>query len=78
MLFQHVIKKNGHPVQLKPEFWNTLLTVDLTSANARLDLQIKKYDASSITYLNVVDSSVYQNINTFKEWNNYLTNINKY
>ena len=51
--------------------------MDLTSVNARLDLQIKNYHTSSITYLNVTDNFVYQNINTFKEWKNYLTKINK-
>ena len=60
-------EKNRYPVQLKSEFWKTLLTVDLTSVNARLDLLIKNYDTSSIAYLNVTDNSVYQNINTFKE-----------
>ncbi len=71
------MNKNGHPVQLKSEFLKTLLTVDLTSANVRLDLQIKKFEASSVTYLNVTDNYAYQNINTSKEWKNNLTKINK-
>ncbi len=63
--------KNGHPVKLKPEFWNTLLAVDTSSENARLDIQIKQINTSSIAYVNINDSSVYQNINTKEKWNNY-------
>lgn len=66
--------KNGHPVKLKPEFWNNLLSIDKSSKKARLDFQIKAIDISSVTYIKVTDSSVYQNINTMKEWNNYLKN----
>lgn len=66
---------NGHPVKLKPEFWSTLLTVDTSLDEARLDRQIKRYKNSSIAYVNVLDSSVYQNINTRLEWDNY-TKIN--
>lgn len=68
--------KNGHPVKLKPEFWNTLLSIDKSSKNARLDVQIKAQNTSTITYVKVSDKSVYQNINTYKYWNNYLkTNL---
>jgi len=63
--------KNGHPVKLKPVFWKTLLTVDTSSENARLDTQIKQVSTSSITYINVTDTSVYQNINTKDKWNAY-------
>lgn len=66
--------KNGHPVKLKPEFWNPLLAIDKSSKKARLDVQIKNYKASSISFVNVSDSSVYQNINTRKNWNDYLKN----
>ena len=64
--------KNGHPVKLKPEFWNTLLSIDKSSKNARLDLQIKAQNTSTITYVKVSDKSVYQNINTINNWNDYL------
>lgn len=66
--------KNGHPVKLKPEFWNTLLSIDISSKEARLDIQIKGRDISIITYVRVTDNSVYQNINTINNWNNYLNN----
>jgi len=39
--------KNGHPVKLKPEFWNTLLSIDRSSKEARLDLQIKSTKLST-------------------------------
>lgn len=64
--------KNGHPVKLEPEFWSTLLSLNKSSENARLDTQIKQLHPSSISYLNVMDTSVYQNINTLNDWNNYL------
>ena len=65
-------EKNGHPVKLKSEFWTTLLAVDLSSKEARLDLLIKKFNTSSITYIKVLDISVYQNINTVNDWKIYL------
>ena len=68
--------KNGHPVKLKSEFWNTLLSIDKSSKEARLDLQIKSTKSSSITYIQVTDNSVYQNINTKVDWNNYLNKNN--
>jgi len=67
--------KNGHPVKLKPVFWNTLLMVDTSSNNARLDTQIKQIKTSSITYVSITDNAVYQNINTLKKWNDYLASI---
>ena len=69
--------QKGHPVKLKPEFWTTLLLVDLSSNKARLDIQIKEYNSSSITYHEVADTSVYQNINTLNKWNKYLESIHK-
>ncbi len=66
--------KNGHPVKLKPEFWNRLLVIDISSNQARLDMQIKKLDNSSISYINTTDKSVCQNINTINKWNNYINN----
>ncbi len=64
--------KKGHPVKLKPEFWTTLLSIDLSSKKARLDIQIKQYNTSSIAYHKVTDNSVYHNINTKEDWNNYV------
>jgi len=60
--------KNGHPVKLKPKFWNSLLTVDLLSIDARLDTQIKQFNILSTTYVNVLDKAIYQNLNTKEKW----------
>lgn len=62
----------GHPVKLRPDFWSTLLHIELSSDKARLDHQIRTYNSSSITYLNVTDNSINQNINTLKNWNKYI------
>jgi hypothetical protein len=67
--------KNGHPVKLLPKFWLTLLVVDTSLEKARLDMQFKNSKQSSITYINVLDKSVYQNINTLNDWNDYLKQI---
>ncbi len=67
--------KNGHPVKLKPEFWKPLLALNLSRNDARLDTQIKQFNSLSVSYVNVVDNSVYQNINTQEKWNSYLISI---
>ena len=66
--------KNGHPVKLKPEFWNTLLSKDVSNVKSRLDIQIKLSNTSRISYVNVEDTSIYQNINTKIKWDNYAKN----
>ena len=67
--------KNGHPVKLKPKFWSELLSIDISSKKARLDVQIKQINNSSITYLKVSDNAVYQNINTKIKWHSYLLSM---
>ncbi len=69
--------KNGHPVKLKPKFWKPLLKIDLSLNDARLDTQIKQFKKVSITFVKVLDNSVYQNINTKEKWNSYLEIIDK-
>lgn len=69
--------KNGHPVKIKPEFWKPFLKINLSSNDARLDTQIKQYNSLSISYVNVIDNSVYQNINTKEKWYSYLEIIKK-
>jgi len=64
--------KKGHPVKLKPKFWVDLLNINLSSETARLDRQIKNYDTSSVTYINLDYKPLYQNINTIELWNKYL------
>jgi len=64
--------KNGHPVKLKPEFWMKLLYIDLSEENARLDYQIRLASPLSVTYFNTMDNSIYQNINSLKEWKKFI------
>jgi molybdopterin-guanine dinucleotide biosynthesis protein A len=64
--------KNGHPVKLHPEFWNQFLKIKLSDSNVRLDKLIKILPDSSVSLVNVSDKSVNQNINTLKEWKNYI------
>jgi len=66
--------KNGHPVKLKPEFWDTLLTKNASNNKSRLDTQIKLCDTSSVSYVKVKDISIYQNINTINKWFNFIEN----
>lgn len=68
--------KNGHPIKLHPEFWNTLLLLNPTDENSRLDLEIKKTIPSKITSLSVTDSCILKNLNTPNDWEAYLkTNL---
>jgi CTP:molybdopterin cytidylyltransferase MocA len=66
-------QKNGHPVMLQPEFWNTLLYIDTNSENTRLDVLIKQSDKQDITYFSVSDKAIYQNFNTINDWNEFLS-----
>ncbi|GGG89236.1 hypothetical protein GCM10011416_02070 [Polaribacter pacificus] len=64
--------KNGHPVKLAPEFWCSLLNIDVKDPEARLDVQIKKRNASEISYVEINDASILKNLNSPKDWQNYL------
>lgn len=62
---------NGHPVKLAAPFWNKLAALDVTSNEARLDYQIKCLDTSYITYLSLLDTTIYENLNNLEEWLRY-------
>ncbi|AOW11097.1 nucleotidyltransferase family protein [Flavobacterium gilvum] len=64
--------KNGHPIKLQSEFWNTLLFLNPTDKNSRLDLEIKKVYPSKITTISVSDSCIVTNLNTPDLWASYL------
>lgn len=64
--------KNGHPIKLSSSFWNTLLLLNCSDSNSRLDLEIKKVDDSKITKVNVTDSCILKNLNTKSDWIAYL------
>tara|TARA_R110002124_G_scaffold233351_1_gene398552 strand:+ start:14052 stop:14675 length:624 start_codon:yes stop_codon:yes gene_type:complete len=60
--------KNGHPVKLTQPFWKSLLELNITDKNARLDIQIKKRNASEISLAEINDASILKNLNTPKDW----------
>lgn len=64
--------KNGHPIKLSACFWKSLTQLDPKEANARLDFQIKKVNSAQITQVKVNDSAILKNLNTQKDWNDYL------
>ena len=66
--------KNGHPIKLHPEFWNTLLSLDPTDENSRLDLEIKKTVLSKTAVITVTDSCILKNLNTPDDWKEFLKN----
>ncbi|NVK53409.1 MAG: NTP transferase domain-containing protein [Flavobacteriaceae bacterium] len=64
--------KKGHPVKLNALFWKSLLDIPIDNNEARLDVQIKKRNASEITILNVSDASSIKNLNTPKDWLEFI------
>ena len=64
--------KNGHPIKMNATFWQQLQKIDLINEEARLDVQIKKINASKITHFEVFDNSILQNLNTKKDWITFL------
>ena len=63
--------KNGHPIKLHFEFWETLLSLNPIDENSRLDLEIKKINPSKITTIAVTDSCVLKNLNTPDDWTEF-------
>jgi len=64
--------KDGHPVKLQPTFWTTLLRLPITDSTARLDVQIRISSEENCTYVDVNDAQILHNLNTVKEWNDFL------
>lgn len=64
--------KNGHPIKLHADFWNSLLLLDPAAENSRLDLEIKKINTSKITRIAINDSSIVKNLNTPNDWKEFL------
>lgn len=69
--------KNGHPIKLHSEFWETLLLLNPTDENSRLDLEIKKMIPSKITTITVTDSCILKNLNTPNDWAEYSNSNQK-
>ncbi len=66
-------EKKGHPIKTTPTFWKSLLNVNLSDPNARLDFQIKKKNPSEISFIKVSDGSCIQNLNTPKDWQVFIS-----
>lgn len=64
--------KNGHPIKMKANFWQKLVSLKVSEENSRLDLQIKKINPSEISKVIVSDSAILQNINTKSAWVSFL------
>jgi CTP:molybdopterin cytidylyltransferase MocA len=69
--------KNGHPIKLHSEFWNTLLLLNPSDEKSRLDLEIKKIIPSKITTIAVTDSCILKNLNTPNDWVEYSNSDQK-
>ncbi|MFT4576031.1 MAG: CTP:molybdopterin cytidylyltransferase MocA [Vicingaceae bacterium] len=66
-------EKKGHPIKITSEFWQSLLNIDLSDKNARLDYQIKKINPSEISFVEVSDGLCIQNLNTPKDWQAFIS-----
>ncbi len=64
--------KNGHPVKLSSEFWMPLLEIDSMDEKARLDVQIKQDTKGLVSYCEVLDHAVIENLNNEGAWKSYL------
>ncbi|HKO76383.1 MAG TPA: NTP transferase domain-containing protein [Flavobacterium sp.] len=69
--------KNGHPIKLDSEFWKSLLFLNPTNENSRLDLEIKKIIPSKITTITVTDPCIIKNLNTPNDWIEFLNSNHK-
>lgn len=63
--------KGGHPVLLSRAFLRRLATVSPSSAEARLDLQIRSLPVDRVTFVPVDDAFVCLNMNSLDEFQSY-------
>lgn len=68
--------KNGHPIKMNASFWNNLLKINISDANARLDVQLKKINPAKVSIIETTDKDILKNLNTKKEWISYLEHLN--
>jgi CTP:molybdopterin cytidylyltransferase MocA len=64
--------KNGHPIKMKSSFWKSLINLDISDKNSRLDFQLKKVNPAKISRIEVFDRAIILNLNTKKEWISFL------
>ena len=67
-------KKKGHPVKLNSKFWNSILELPIDAEEARLDVQIKKRNASEISFIETTDASCILNLNMPSDWQEFISN----
>ncbi|RXP46605.1 hypothetical protein EC396_13870 [Lutibacter sp. HS1-25] len=72
IVFPNYEGKNGHPIKIKSSFWNTLLDIDISDKDARLDFQLKKVNPAKISIVEVLDRAILYNLNTKTDWELYL------
>mgnify|MGYP000897527531 FL=1 len=73
-MIPHFKNKNGHPIKLSADIWNTLLDLDVTKADTRLDIQLKKINPIKISTVEVFDRAITLNLNSKNDWNSFLEN----
>ncbi len=64
--------KNGHPIKMNADFWQKLVSLNISEENSRLDLQIKKVNSEEISIVEMNDASIIKNLNTKAAWISYL------
>jgi len=74
VVIPHFKNKNGHPIKLSADIWNTLLDLDVTKADTRLDIQLKKINPIKISTVEVFDRAITLNLNSKNDWNSFLEN----
>tara|TARA_R110001583_G_scaffold123082_1_gene274390 strand:+ start:11984 stop:12616 length:633 start_codon:yes stop_codon:yes gene_type:complete len=68
--------KNGHPIKMNASFWNNLLKINISDADARLDDQLKKINPIRISIIEVSDRAILYNLNFKKDWISFLKRLN--
>lgn len=76
VVFPSFKEKNGHPVKMNAEFWLSLLQINVSDENARLDFQIKKLNPAKISIIEVNDKDILKNLNTRAAWVSFLNEKN--
>jgi CTP:molybdopterin cytidylyltransferase MocA len=69
-------KRSGHPVLLSHEFMSSLVKLNPSNPQSRLDSQIQRLQSSKIVYVEVDDPNITLNLNTPNQWNNFLKSVN--
>lgn len=64
--------RNGHPIKMGFDFWQKLVSLNISGENSRLDMQIKKAIPKEISIIEVNDASIVKNLNTKTAWISYI------